>query len=401
MQTLNSQRITDIQFLLSVRPERLVKFFDPYREYLASCGWNWPDSDKVNKSRIESLAGILQAADTDAPAKMLDSLHTVSGLTNRVTLDLLFDQIGGLLDTFMNEREPFAGDVAIEAYLMNPRAAEQILSMRSGMLRRSYRSFQADSHTVPIVPDDLENRIAALGQYLDGWFDARGCGPGATAKYLQDPSHLFVTCEHGLPLKRQRTLDRGRQGVQIFRPLLDDFAVFDKLVGELRINAETASQRDIYRRMIGKFIFDNEKLFPEGDKFSLEPLIEYRHKALSAADIEGLDSVQCCGVKMLLPGHEPEEITSRRRDMIDVLDARMTMLRDAGFEEIRLTEAKFQMAIAGSRRSRTVTIKPPNVAVYARDGDAIIVERFLTARGFVTEKQVQPYEIPGTILALG
>lgn len=401
MQTLNRQRITDTQFLLSVRPNLLADFFDPYRDYLGSCGCAMPDADNIEREDIESLAEILRVADTDAPPQMLDALHMISGLANRVTVSLLFDQIEGLMSAFRNNRDPFPGEVAFQAYLRDPDAAERILSIRSGSLRRSYTSYQAATEDIPVVPSDFESRLLELENYLDAWFDERGCGPGANAKYVQDPSHLFLTIEHGSPMKRQRTLNRGLRGVSIFRPALDDFAVFDKLIGELRINAETSSQRDIYRRMIGKFVFNHEELFPDGERYSLEPLLEYRNEALSVDRIQELASVECCGVKLLLPGREPEEITSRRRNMIDVLDARVAMLKDAGFDEIRLTEAKFRMQFTDSRRERMVTIKPPNAAVFLRDGDAIVIERFLSANGFITNQEARPYDFSGDALGLG
>jgi hypothetical protein len=396
MQTLNRQRITNIEFLLSVRPERLIKFLSPYRDYLASCGWTMPDAGPIKKEKIESLAALLQTADTDAPTKMLDSLHTISGLANRVTVSLLFDQIEGLLQTFHGQGKPFPGDVAIEAYMLDPDAAEKILSIRSGTLRRSYVSYQAATEQMPTLPDDLEARLNQLTNYLDLWFDDRGCGPGANVKYVEDSSHLFLTIEHGTPMKRQRTLNNGRRDCLIFRPALDDFAVIDKLIWELRINAETSSQRDIYRRQIGKIIFGDENLFPDGERYTLNPLLAYGRKCLSVSAIPGLSSVECCGVKMLLPGHEPEEISSRRRNAIDVLDDRIMMLKAAGFTEIRLTEAKFRMLFSDSRRARMVTIKPPNVAVFSRDGDAAIVEQFLTANGFITNQDVDPYDLPRT-----
>lgn len=396
MQTLNRQRITNIEFLLSVRPERLVRFFAPYRDYLASCGWKLPDADSMMKENIESLASLLQAADTDAPSRMLDSLHTISGLANRVTVSLLFDQIDGLMRAFHGQKDPFPGDVAIEAYLMNAEATEKILSIRSGTLRRSYVSYQAVTEEVPKLPDDLELRLSRLENYLDDWFDQRGCGPGANAKYVEDTSQLFLTIEHGSPMKRQRTLNRGLRDLLIFRPALDDFVVLDKMIGELRINAETATQRDVYRRKMGQFVFDDEDMFPDGERYTLNPLLAYGRKCLSVAEISGLDSVECCGVKMLIPGRDPEEITSRRRNAIDNLDRRIMSLKEEGSPEIRLTEAKFDMLFSNSRRTRKVTIKPPNVAVFQRDGDASIVEHFLATNGFITNQDIDPYEIPRT-----
>jgi hypothetical protein len=38
---------------------------------------------------------------------------------------------------------------------------------------------------------------------------------------------------------------------------------------------------------------------------------------------------------------------------------------------------------------RTVTVEPPNVAGYCRDGDGVLIDRFLRARGFVRDQRAR------------
>lgn len=45
--------------------------------------------------------------------------------------------------------------------------------------------------------------------------------------------------------------------------------------------------------------------------------------------------------------------------------------------------ATFSIFFAGAKRSRTVRIVPPNKAIFERDDDSILVEKWLKARGFI------------------
>ncbi|MCC9654665.1 hypothetical protein [Rhodopirellula halodulae] len=399
MHTLNYQRFTNLPFLLSIKPQRLREFLEPFHDYLSARQLHLDQNDLSHEEYVQRLSEVFASPDADTPSPLLDALHVVNGLTGRATIDLLFDQIDGLIDTFQNEDDPFPGDVAIEAFLRDRDRAERMLSHHSAQSRRAFASFQSQSSSPPKLVTDLAMGTRTLTRDLDQWFYRRGCGRGAAAQCNQNDGSLYVFVSHGTPMRRLDVLEQGLPESLICRPLKHDVAVFDKLIGELRINAETIPQREIYRRLIGKHLFGNEEMFPPGEKFTLGPLLEYGEAALSVAMIEELTSVECHSVKMLLPGHKPEELTSRRQDVLEVLEQRMQWLARQGYEDIRLTEAKFNLLFASSRRSRVVTIKPPNVAIYSRDGDSEIVERFLRDRGFITEQDWQPYAIDGAVLA--
>jgi len=397
MHTLNYQRFTNLTFLQSIKPQRLQNLLEPYADYLHSKQLH--PSSEDHEQYVRKLAEIFASPEADTPSSLLDALHVVNGLTGRGTIDLLFDQVDGLMDAFQNDEEPFPGDVAIEAFLLDRDRAELMLSHHSAQARRAFTSFQSQRPSPPKVVSDLATGTRTLSNDLDHWFYQRRCGRGASAHCSQNEGSLFVFVSHGTPMRRLDVLDAGMRDSLICRPIKDDIAVFDKLVGELRINAETIPQREIYRRLIGKHLFGDEEMFPPGEKYTLDPLLDYGEAALSVAMVEELTGAACHSVKMLLPGHKPEELTSRRQDVLEVLEERIDWLRRQGYDDIRLTEAKFSLSFAESRRSRVVTIKPPNVAIYSRDGDSEVVERFLRDRGFITEQDWQPYAIDGALLA--
>lgn len=401
MTTLNYQKFTDIHFLKTIKPKRLKRFFQPYEEHLNARGLEIPQSSRLTEEQFDLLVAIVKFPDASAPAEMLDALHVVNGISNRIGIDLLFDNVFGLAAKFGDEDDPFPGDVAIEAFLLDRHTVEWMLSHRSSVQRRSFTAFQAASLEIPSLPKNMTQATRCLQNYIDDWYDSRRCGRGATVLNHQDDAAAYFTISHGLPMHRQRILANGQHDHLVFRPLYDDIAIFDKLIGELRINAETQSQLELYRRMIGLHIFGNEALFPKGDLYTLDPLTRFNDEPLSVASIVELTAAECHSVKILLPGHKSEELTTRRRDVLEVLNDRIEMFRRAGFADLRLTEVKFGLTFRESRRTRMVTIKPPNVAIYSREGDGEVIERFLRFHGFINDREWQQYGVSGNALASG
>jgi hypothetical protein len=48
---------------------------------------------------------------------------------------------------------------------------------------------------------------------------------------------------------------------------------------------------------------------------------------------------------------------------------------------------------------RSVTIKPPNVAQYTRDSDAVILEEWMAQRGFILHEEVEEHAAVAETLA--
>ncbi|MEL6897715.1 MAG: hypothetical protein AAFP90_16570, partial [Planctomycetota bacterium] len=112
MHTLNYQRFTNLTFLQTIKPQRLLNLLEPYADYLQSKQLHL-SKDVPHEEYVPKLAEIFASPDADTPSSSLDALHVVNGLTGRATIDLLFDQIDGLMDAFQHEEDPFPGDVAI------------------------------------------------------------------------------------------------------------------------------------------------------------------------------------------------------------------------------------------------------------------------------------------------
>ena len=174
MHTLNYQRFTNLTFLQSIKPQRLQNLLEPYADYLHSKQLH--PSSEDHEQYVRKLAEIFASPEADTPSSLLDALHVVNGLTGRGTIDLLFDQVDGLMDAFQNDEEPFPGDVAIEAFLLDRDRAERMLSHHSAQSRRAFTSFQSQRPSPPKVVSDLATGTRTLSHDLDHWFYQRRCG---------------------------------------------------------------------------------------------------------------------------------------------------------------------------------------------------------------------------------
>ncbi len=92
-----------------------------------------------------------------------------------------------------------------------------------------------------------------------------------------DPSRKFVSAAAG----RQSWVF----GMQSFWPVQSDVAVYHRELGELRINAKSNKEKELYCRLLGKHLFGNESCFPTGVKYTQEPLREFWLRRLTPGTV--------------------------------------------------------------------------------------------------------------------
>jgi hypothetical protein len=167
-----------------------------------------------------------------------------------------------------------------------------------------------------------------------------------------------------------------------------DVLVYDPATGEIRMNPRTKGELDLYRTMFGRHLFGADDFFSVDSKYTLEPLREQAAAALVCSDIEGMESAVLVEVHFFWGGPESEQEVRKADDVFEAYRR-----RDAVFPSgAQITKAKFRVTFTDSKKPRTVTVRPPNVAQYVRDDDSVIIERWLAARGFVMAKETAERE---------
>jgi hypothetical protein len=84
-------------------------------------------------------------------------------------------------------------------------------------------------------------------------------------------------------------------------------------------------------------------------------------------------------VHFFLGGPSNEVEVHRAEDVFEAFRSRGGKPPDGA----RIVRAVFQVKFTDSKRPRSVTIRPSNIAHYTRDDDAELVEEWLRRRGFI------------------
>ena len=104
--------------------------------------------------------------------------------------------------------------------------------------------------------------------------------------------------------------------------------------------------------------------------------------AMNCQNVEGMEWVCLKEVEMWWPGTgkgNAEREIHKARDLFAVFEHRNFHFQ----ENHHLTKAVFSVKFASAKTPRSVTIKPSNMAKYDRDGDSVVIEEWLTKRGFI------------------
>lgn len=115
--------------------------------------------------------------------------------------------------------------------------------------------------------------------------------------------------------------------------------------------------------------------------------MNYGPTALSCGDIEELISVKLVEIQILIGGSQREILTHKAKDVFEAFEERQASLP----EEVKPLRAKLEVRFVDSKRPRSVTVCPPNVAIFTRDADSIILEKWMEQRGFIIERRSQKH----------
>jgi hypothetical protein len=108
---------------------------------------------------------------------------------------------------------------------------------------------------------------------------------------------------------------------------------------------------------------------------------------MACGDIEGLESITLVEVQFLWGGAYREIEIRKATDVFAAFESRDRDLP----ESPRIIKAVLKVKFSDSKTERSVTIRPPNIAQYTRDSDAVILEQWLEQRGFILHTEVDEH----------
>jgi hypothetical protein len=179
-----------------------------------------------------------------------------------------------------------------------------------------------------------------------------------------------------------------------YRPQKHDVVVYDAAAGELRLNCCGRRELEEFRQAFGTHLFGDDEFFPGTGKFTLAPLVVVGRACLVCVDVEGVESVMLREVEVRYPGKPGHQIIHKSEDIFRLQEEALFQWPEVE----RIARAVFEVKFLGSKTMRRVTIKPSNKAMYGRDEDAVLVEQWLKARGFLLA--LAPDEDGGALVAV-
>lgn len=379
MATFRLRRFSSPHTLRAIRPNRLLAFLNPHREYLTARGVTLP-SDPHELSDFDGLVRLFMSPDVDTPADLIDALFLVDEMSTEAATDELLQAAGqaGVPVTVGSEDSP--ADVAVGVWLRAPQILERKHAEQYLVRPRSFEYFQADVNDGAGFEMPGDDGLAQLERFLGDWFQLRHRSANCRVLAFDRTDEVWFMVRHGELFKREEALTGGPDPVSVaFRPIRYDVLVVDRQDGEIRINAQTKWQKDAYLAEFGRVLFGDPEHFPNKTKYTLEPLRRDGRACVVCNDIDGLEWVRLREVHLSFGGPHGEYEIRKANDLFAAMEANGRTLPGAA----RLARAVFSVKYLDAKRPRVMSVRPPNVAQYERDEDSVRMEQWLDRRGFL------------------
>ncbi len=376
MAKLNLKSFTQPDLLKKIKPANLLLLLEPFRLFFNMKGFLLP-TDPEEQMDHGTLAAILAQPDEDMPGDLVEALYLISTLGSDDRFDDLLDLAAA--NEIHADSEITALDLATRIWLTHPEALERKDHQEFFQKRKSFESFRAASPDQAIAIENLPDDLATLEAALDAYFQAKKRGVGCRVMRTDSAGEVRFLVEHGQPCKREPSRKGPRSTSTFFRPEKTDVVIYDVVHNELRINASTFADVREYRALFGRHVFGGEDSFVLAEKYTLNPLKKDGRAALNCRDIPGMDKVELREIEYSWSGAFDHIEIHRAGNLFNAL----VLINRKVEQEAHILKAVFKIKLDGEKKPRTVTIKAGNKSGYNRGEEAMMIEDWLHARGFV------------------
>jgi hypothetical protein len=391
MAKLNLKSFAQPDLLKKIQTANLLSLLEPFRLFLEMKEFLLP-TEPPDELDTGTLAAVLAQPDEDMPGDLVEALHLIGSLGTDDRFDDLLELAAA--NEIETDSEVTALDLATQVWLKNPEALERKEHEEFFQKRKSFESFRAATPDQVIAVEDLPTDLAPLETALDAYFQAKKRGVGCRVMRTDSAGEVRFLVEHGQPCKREPSRKGPRSTSTFFRPEKTDVVIYDVAHNELRINASTFGDVREYRALFGRHIFGGEGKFVFAEKYTLEPLKKLGREALNCLDIPGLEKVELREIEYSWNGAFDHIEIHRAGSVFHAL----VLINRSVEQEAHIRKAVFKIKLEGEKKPRTVTIKAGNKSGYNRGEEAMMIEDWLRARGFVlTEERLENAEADSVV----
>jgi hypothetical protein len=381
MPNLNPGPFAHSEILSQIRPDLLLAWLWPARDYLARRGLVLPRPDAPAPVNSEALAAIFLDPTPDLPPDLADSLYLFREMATPEGMDAILAaaRAAGLELGLGEEASP--ADVALRAWVLDRQLLQRWHNRLEVKRSRAFKYYSTDANPPPALDGPTPEQLAALEQRLNAFFRAWKRGGGARVFFYRFQSEWVFIVRHGAPCRREGAMKDDQPTSICYRPQRHDLLIYDPARGQMRLNCCAERERRVLLRAFGLCLFGRADYFPGTAKYTLAPLRSGR-ACLACADVPGIERVTLTEVELHVREEPRHRIIRKARDIFALVE-NGSLVWPAQLDAI--ARATFEVKFWRAPRPRRLTLVPSNRALYSREEDSRLLDKLLQVRKFIED----------------
>jgi hypothetical protein len=389
MTSLKLKHLNKPRFLKTIGRELLARFLQTFADDLAGNSLNLPPPELADAEFFEAVSRLLMHPDT-LPDRLNEALTAIDDMAGPKAFPL-FERAPDWPEIRRQIPPDFTReDSAMHLWLVNPhfltRIHNSLRLTRLTSFEHVGHKMSADSSAAPSAARrfDALDKLATfnLTASLDAWFFRNSRGSETVrVEVFPIAGEYYFLIRHGDLYTRACKVQRQTTEVLHYRPERDDVVVYSPFLNELRVNARTQGERDLYIREFGLHLMGSADYFSNRFPYTLEPLRTHGVDSLDAREVPKVKSIRLRELETSYDRGNRHIINRAVQGLFEFATAHPEAPSPIPVEG-ELTRAIFEIQFLGSPKSYPVEIRLPNILKISRRCDAQAVQAWLTSRRF-------------------
>lgn len=393
---LRFKRLTRLKVLRRVSRDLLNEFLARFAVELNAGGLAAPDPGLPETAWLDAVSRLLTAPDA-LPKSLTEALFLIDELASAEGIEQVELALARAGLAIAWAPESSREDMLIQLWLMDAALLGRVHQQQRMRRLCAFECFSAAIRS-PVTPRTTVNpdpgMLEELAGALEPWFERhqrgfntvrvqQGCGgemPSAPETDAGAAEYWFLI-RHGDTFSRAPKVEEQQTEILHFRPERDDLVVYSARHDELRINARTRGERELYARTFGQYLRGDKNYFARRRTYTLDPLQQSGAAALEVGGIQGIQRIALREVEV--GGNDPlNETTIYQAEDLFRCESTFAGLLDALPPAHRLKRAAFEVLFSDAAKPRAVQIRLPNWIKLGRHSDLERVDAWLRHQGF-------------------